>query len=28
VGIPLVTSSLDLIGSVCFILAVVIVGLA
>lgn len=28
VGIPLVTSSLDLIGSVCFVLAVVIVGLA
>jgi mgtE-like transporter len=26
VGIPLVTSSLDLIGSVCFILAVVVVG--
>jgi mgtE-like transporter len=26
VGIPLVTSSLDLIGSVCFILAVVLVG--
>jgi mgtE-like transporter len=28
VGIPLVTSSLDLIGSVCFILAVVVVGAA
>jgi mgtE-like transporter len=28
VGIPLVTSSLDLIGSVCFILGVVIVGAA
>lgn len=27
VGIPLVTSSLDLIGSVCFILAVVLVGI-
>jgi mgtE-like transporter len=27
VGIPLVTSSLDLIGSICFILAVVLVGL-
>jgi mgtE-like transporter len=26
VGIPLVTSSLDLLGSVCFILAVVVVG--
>jgi mgtE-like transporter len=26
VGIPLVTSSLDLIGSICFILAVVVVG--
>lgn len=28
VGIPLVTSSLDLLGSVCFILAVVVVGAA
>jgi mgtE-like transporter len=28
VGIPLVTSSLDLIGSICFILAVVVVGAA
>lgn len=28
VGIPLVTSSLDLVGSVCFVLAVVMVGAA
>jgi len=28
VGIPLVTSSLDLVGSVCFVLAVVVVGAA
>jgi mgtE-like transporter len=26
VGIPLVTSSLDLVGSVCFVLAVLAVG--
>jgi cation transporter-like permease len=28
VGIPLVTSTLDLFGSVCFVLAIVAVGVA